>query len=119
MLLFIGCFVLSIVGIYGFFTGSPNLITLGGCACLIQILIGWLTGLLKEYVITFITVALSYIVCLLTNYNPIHGICVGLCIETIILSVESMFLTIFSQKHLEKMAKEYIAEEVPNTENIL
>ena len=77
----------SIMGCVAFFiTGSPTLLIIGAVLCLVEMLLGLLSGELRTIMPDVIVVAIGMIIARRMGYKLWVGAALGLCISTLLLS---------------------------------
>ena len=86
--------ITGILGIIGFFIEMPVLLYIGALIYMIETLYEFLQGSLNPAA-TFLTILISVIVSTLCDYNILHGICFGLCIECVLLTFTAIMAMIF------------------------
>ena len=98
MLIAVINFITSTLGIIGFFCDIPVLIVIGGIMYTLETIAGLITGELRSIATTVISSIISISLSLLNGYNVFYGWCVGLCVESILLSLISLvFIKIASK----------------------
>ena len=83
-------FITSTLGIIGFFCGFSALIVIGGIMYIIETITGFVTGELHSLRTTLLSSMISIPISLFNGYNVFLGWCLGLCVESIILSIVSV-----------------------------
>ncbi len=88
MISFIIGLVGSIMGCVAFFiTGSPALLIIGAVLCVVEMLLGLLSGELRTIMPDVIVVIIGVIIAWRTGYKLWVGAALGLCISTLVLSI--------------------------------
>lgn len=88
MISFIIGLVGSIMGCVAFFiTGSPTLLIIGAVLCVVEMLLGLLSGELRTIMPDVIVVIIGVIIAWRTGYKLWVGAALGLCISTLVLSI--------------------------------
>lgn len=86
--------IISILGIYGWFSGHLTLVIIGGVAAIIEILIGLLSGELRSILTSVIAVIIGGIY-ISTLGGPLwFGALLGLCFENAIMQILG-YITLF------------------------
>lgn len=89
--------IISILGIYGFYSDTQLLLTIAGILIIIENLYGRFSGQLKTLSIPIIAAVVGVIVI----GNIWRGIAIGLCFETIIFSLLGWIYIAFIAKHFD------------------
>ena len=79
--------IASITGIIGFFIDKPLLIILGAIVYIIETIIELVLKRLNSITTDIIAIMISVIICSFTKYNFVLGICLGLCIESVLITL--------------------------------
>lgn len=88
MISFIIGLVGSIMGCVAFFiTGSPTLLIIGAVLCVVEMLLGLLSGELRTIMPDVIVVIIGVIIAWRTGYKLWVGAALGLCISALVLSI--------------------------------
>ena len=89
--------VMSIIGLYGHFTGNKVLVMIGAVVCLAEILISFFTKQLKSITSSVLFMAAGVFYAHLVSLPLWYGACFGLCLETALLGIIGgiVFLSIF------------------------
>ena len=94
MLLAIITVITSVLGVIDFFREIPYFIVIGGMLYVLETLIGLITGELRSLSTTILSSMVSISVSFFNDYNIFLGWCLGLCVESITLSIVSAILMI-------------------------
>ena len=86
--------ICSVVGIYGFYTDHHILLIIGACACILEVIRGFVTGQLKSLSIPLISISAGMIWAYFASYSWWVGACIGVCFETAILTAISLLTVI-------------------------
>lgn len=90
MILNIITFIFSILGIIGFYNNNDILLYIGMVMVLFEMIIGILSGQLR----TIGTYILASIIGVIFTQNIIKGIAIGLCFESVIMTIGGWLLLI-------------------------
>lgn len=101
MLINLICTLLSVLGIYGFYSDNYIFLIIGSIAVIFETIIGLITGELKGL---FIEIIASIIGIFFTK-NILVGIGVGLCYESIIMSICGWFMVLINMIIIKKTKK--------------
>lgn len=94
--------IASTIGIIGFCIDKPLLIVIGAIIYIIETIMELISGQLNNISLDIITIVISIIVCCFTKYNIILGICFGLCIESVLMSIFGAIYQIILYKEFMK-----------------
>lgn len=89
--------ILSALGIYGFYADFPSLLFIGAIAVIIEILIGIFTGQCRS-IFTFVISCLIGFIC---THNILIGGAIGLCFDSVIMSLLGWLMLLVSAKKLK------------------
>ena len=85
----------SIMGCVAFFvTGSPTLLIIGAGLCVVEMLMGLLSGQLRTIMPDIIVVVIGMIIARRIGYKLWVGAALGLCISTLLLSIVGIIMMI-------------------------
>ena len=98
MLFFIVGIITTILGIVGFFTGRNVLLYISAGFYIFETIRGLISGQLKSLGTTIFTTCVSAIVSFFTAYGLLNSICVGLTIESAIMTILGIAMMIISDK---------------------
>ncbi len=87
--------IISLLGIYGWFTGHPTLVIIGGVAAIIEILIGLFSGALRSILTSVIAVVAGGFYISSLGGPFWFGALLGLCFENAIMQILG-YITVFA-----------------------
>ncbi len=94
MILYIIVFILSVVGIFGFFLDIPVLYIISGVASIIDNAIGTLSGRQNNLITPIIAIAISIII-IGAEYGWVFASLIGLTFEAAILSTTALVFIVY------------------------
>ena len=95
MISFIIGLVGAIMGCVAFFvTGSPTLLIIGAALCVVELLLGLLSGELRTIMPDVIVVVIGVIIAGRMGYKLWVGAALGICVSTLILSILGIVMMI-------------------------
>lgn len=100
MVINIICTILSGLGIYGFYTNNYILLIIGTIAVIAEFLIGFFTNQSKELIP--MTAIVGAIIGIIVTHKLWIGICIGICFESVILTLVGWFLMFVFKKPISK-----------------
>lgn len=102
MILGIIVFILSSLGIYGFFTNNLYFLHIALVAIILEYLIGYFSGQLKKLMPPYFTlIAIFYMIC--AGFNWLIAISVCLCFENVILFILGIIMMIIVYLRAKKL----------------
>ena len=85
----------SIMGCVAFFSsGSQPLLIIGAVLCIVEMLIGLLSGQLKSLIPDIVVMVIGMIIAGFRGYKLWVGAALGLCISTLVLSIFGIIMLI-------------------------
>lgn len=93
----------SIMGCVAFFiTGSPTLLIIGAALCVIEMLLGLLSGELRTIMPDVIVVVIGMFIARRIGYKLWVGAALGLCISTLVLSILGVVMMLVAGRSIGK-----------------
>lgn len=90
--------ITSVLGIIGFIINVPIIIYIGGIVYILETINGLVTGELRNITLTIITLIISIVISNICNYSILQGVCFGLCIESVLMTLLSLVLFFFVKR---------------------
>lgn len=85
-----------------FVTGSPTLLIVGAVLCVVEILMGLLSGQLRSIMPDIIVMVIGVFIAHRLGYKLWVGAALGLCISTLVLSIIGVIMMIAAGKSMGK-----------------